>query len=132
MDAEAFERLDAESKRMKQTRSELAKRLLEEGLRMEAHPGVVFRNGTVGRRPALADGPQIWVVASVFREMTCSRDEAILRTVQLTGISPHQVEVAMRYYAEYREEIDAWIQAQEDYAEQAYAEWLRDQAVLSR
>ena len=132
VDADAFERLDAESKRTKQTRSELAKRLLEEGLRMEAHPGVVFRSGTAGRRPALADGPQIWVIARVLRDMKGGLDDAVAQTSELTELAPHQVRIAARYYAEYREEIDAWLKAMDEEAVRAYTAWQREQNLLPR
>jgi hypothetical protein len=47
--------------------SALAARLVDEGLRMEDHPGIVFRDGPTGRRAALAGGPDVWEVASGFR-----------------------------------------------------------------
>ncbi len=130
VDTDAFDRLDAESKRTKQTRSELAKRLLEEGLRMEAHPGIVFRSGTSGRRPALANGPQVWVVARVFRDMKGSFDDAVAKTAEITEMAPQQARIAARYYAEYRDEIDGWIAELDEYAEKAYATWLREQNLL--
>jgi hypothetical protein len=132
VDIDAFERLDAESKRTRQTRSELAKRLLEEGLRMEAHPGIVFRSGTAGRRAALADGPQVWVVARVFRDMKGSFDEAVAQTSELTELAQHQVRIAARYYAEYKEEIDDWIRELDKYADRAHSAWLRERNVLRR
>ena len=36
--------------------STLAERLIDEGLRMEAHPLVMFRDGPSGRRPILVGG----------------------------------------------------------------------------
>ena len=132
VDADSFERLDAESKRTKQTRSELAKRLIEEGLRIDAHPGIVFRPGVMGRQPALADGPRVWVVARVFREMKGSFDEAVARTAELMELAPHQVRTAARYYAEYREEVDEWLRILDEEAEQAQAAWQREQNLLPK
>src|SRR5438552_2044586 len=48
VEAATFERLNVESRRVGQTRSQLAKTLLEEGLRMAAHPNIVFRSGPAG------------------------------------------------------------------------------------
>lgn len=48
---------------------------------------------------------------SVFRELEVRGEEAIRRTVELTGLSEAQIRTAVRYYAEYRDEIDAWIGA---------------------
>lgn len=51
------------------TRSGLVARLLDDGLRMDAHPGIVFRSGRAGRRPGLAAGPDVWEVARVLRDV---------------------------------------------------------------
>ena len=40
--------------------SSIGERQIDEGLRMEAHPGIVFRNGPSGRRAGLAAGPDVW------------------------------------------------------------------------
>ncbi|RIK35567.1 MAG: hypothetical protein DCC58_20330, partial [Chloroflexi bacterium] len=56
------------------TRSHLARKLLDEGLRMQAHPGVVFRSRPAGRRAGLALGPDIWEVARVFRQLDATGD----------------------------------------------------------
>ena len=42
--------------------SSIGERQIDEGLRMEAHPGIVFRNGPSGRRAGLAAGPDVWEV----------------------------------------------------------------------
>lgn len=99
---------------------------------MEAHPGIVFRSGTAGRRAALADGPDIWVVARVFRDMVGSFDEAVANTAELTELGPHQVRVAARYYSEYRNEIDEWLRELDEEAERAHAAWQREQDLLRR
>jgi hypothetical protein len=128
-----YQRLEAQGRRERTTVSELARRLIEEGLRMEAHPGIVFRVAGDGeRRPALADGPDVWVVASVLYEMEGTTDEVVVRTVELTELTPHQVRIAARYYAEYRDEMDEWLRQFNEESEQAYAEWQREQQVLQR
>jgi hypothetical protein len=49
-------------------RSRVAERLIDEGLRMEEFPGVVFRSGPTGRRASLLGGPDVWeVVADLQR-----------------------------------------------------------------
>jgi hypothetical protein len=40
--------------------SGLVVRLVDEGIRMAEHPGVVFRDGPTGRRAGLAAGPDVW------------------------------------------------------------------------
>ena len=132
LEAEAFERLEAESRRTGRPRSEVAKSVLDEGLRMRQHPGVVFRPGPAGRRPGLADGPDIWEVARVLRGVAQRTGDVVAETAELTGLHRTQVEVALRYYAEYRDEIDDWIARLDDEANRAEAAWLREQELLRR
>ena len=40
--------------------SSVAARLVDEGLRMDEHPGVMFRDGPTGRRAVLVGGPDVW------------------------------------------------------------------------
>ncbi len=49
--------------------SGLAQRLIDEGLRMAEHPGVVFKDEPSGRRAALAYGPDVWEVIMFLREV---------------------------------------------------------------
>lgn len=109
LESDTYERLEAESQRSGQPRSQVAKTLLEEGLRMEAHPGIVFRSGPAGRRPGLAGGPDLWEVVRVFAGVDSHGEEALARTAELTGLTREQVRIALRYYAEFRNEIDGWI-----------------------
>jgi hypothetical protein len=131
MPPDALDRLDAESEREGQSRSELARELIEEGLRMRRHPGIVFRDGAVGRRPALADGPQVWVIARVLREQNGTFDEMIRATSELTDQPEYNVGVAALYYQEFRAEVDDWLDRIDREAERAQAEWLRNRARIS-
>ncbi len=105
--------------------------LAEEKRRMTQHPGIVFRDGATGRRPALADGPQVWVLAGLFREQTLdseeARERAAAETADYMELPVHDVLAAIRYYLDYRDEIDEWIRDLHEYSERAYAEWLSKQ-----
>jgi hypothetical protein len=125
-----LERLDAESSRLGMTRSEFAMTLLEEGLRMQAHPGIVFRSGPAGRRPGLVCGMDIWEIASVIRAYADTSDTWVDQVTALTSTPPNNVLVAYRYYVEYRDEIDAWIQRNNEHAEQREDAWRREQALI--
>ena len=125
-----LDRLDRLSKREGMNRSELAKTLLDEGLRMADHPGILFRSGPAGRRPALATGPDVWEVARVLRDIEESGEEAIARTAELSGLTPHEVRTVVRYYAASREEIDEWIHTLDEEAERLKAAWEREQELL--
>jgi hypothetical protein len=47
--------------------SSTANRLVDEGLRMIDHPGVVFRDGPTGRRAGLVAGPDVWEVVRAVK-----------------------------------------------------------------
>jgi hypothetical protein len=108
--------------------------LAEEQRRMKRHPGIVFRDGATGRRPALADGPQVWVLARLFCEDRLDRADArerVTREVsELMELTLGQVQAAVSYYLAYQDEIDDWIRDLDEYSRQAKAEWLREQELL--
>jgi uncharacterized protein (DUF433 family) len=126
-----FERLEQRREALGEPRSRVAERLLDEGLRMDEHPGIVFRPGPAGRRPALVNGADVWEVIGVFREVEGSGEEAIEETSDLTGLDRQQVRTAVRYYADHQDEIDAWIERVRAEAEQAEHAWRRRQRVLA-
>lgn len=132
LEDDAFRRLDDESQRTGRTRSDVAKTLLDEGLRMERHPGVIFRSGPAGRRPALVGGPDIWEVARVLRDLPPAEQRVLDRAAEVTGLPVPVVEVALRYYAEHTAEIDEWIARVDAEAARAEEAWGREQALLRR
>ncbi len=132
LESETFDRLDQQSRRAGQSRSGLAKMLLEEGLRMDVHPGIMFRWGPAGRRPGLADGPDVWEVARVFRGLESAGEDIVRQSVELTGLTPQQIKTAIRYYADFREEIDDWIDRVDEEADRLEAAWRREQDILKR
>ncbi len=135
LETDLVDRLDAESRRSGQSRSQVAKTLLEEGLRMTVHPGIVFRDGPARRRPCLAGGPDVWEVARVLRsgraEGAGIEGEAALQlAAERTSLSLPQVRTALRYYAAYRDEIDAWLTRVDDEADRAEEGWERERRLL--
>lgn len=131
VDENLFEELEAESRRTGRTRSEVAKWLLEEGLRMARHPGIIFRPGPVGRRPGLVHGPDVWEVARVLKGHE-SVEAALAYVADSMDLSLEQAQAAWKYYAEFRDEIDAWMKRVDDEADRAEAAWLREQQLLPR
>jgi hypothetical protein len=129
---ETFQRLESESKRSGVTRSQLAKTLLDEGLRMERHPGIVFRRGAAGRRPALSSGPDVWEVIRTLRHLDSSGDELIRQTAELSSIRDDEVRTALGYYSEFADEIDSWISRIEQQEAEMEESLQRQQRVLSR
>jgi hypothetical protein len=78
----------------------------QRGLRMEDHPGIVFRDGPSGRRAALASGPDVWEVIETLRGTGLSGEQAIEATAEWGALRPAQVRAAVGYYAELSTEVD--------------------------
>lgn len=131
VDESILERLDAEIMRIGRTRSEVAKTLIEEGLRMEAHPGIMFRSGPAGRRAGLIGGPDIWEIATAVIGLKRDGVFSPERVAELASISLERVSVALRYYAEYQDEIDEEVRRRDESSERRRAAWLREQALIS-
>jgi hypothetical protein len=130
LEPDTFDRLAARSRQTGQTVSHIAKTFLDEGLRMEAHPGIVFRAGPMGRRAGLTDGPDVWEVARVLIGVDARGEAALEETAELTGLTVDQVRRVARYYAEYRDEIDAWLRRLDEEADRAEAAWRRERALI--
>jgi hypothetical protein len=131
MDASVVDRLERRGARAGLNKSRLAERYIDEGIRMEDHPGVVFRDGPAGRRAGLAGGPDIWEVVSAVRASGLSGEDALTAAAEWGSLTPAQVRVAVRYYAEYREEIDERIARNVEDADAAEAQWRREQNALA-
>lgn len=131
LDPELIERLDERGRRSGQTRTQLAKTLLEEGLRMEAHPGIIFRTGPAGRRPGLVGGPDIWEIARQFRPSDAARTPDLAAIASELNLSTEQIRIALSYYANYRAEVDGWIDQVDREADELRAAFERERALLN-
>lgn len=127
VDAATLAGLAARSRETGEPELRLARRYIEEGLRLESHPGIVFRDGPTGRRAALAHGPDVWEIARVIGAVEARGGAAIEESVELTGRTPSEIRAVARYYEQYRGEIDDWIRRVDEEAERAEAAWLREQ-----
>ena len=87
----------------------LAQRYIDEGMRLDRHPGIVFRDGPAGRRPVVVGGPDVWEVIAAARSAPERGGELIEALVERIGVPADKIRVAVRYYAEYPDEIDRWI-----------------------
>jgi hypothetical protein len=125
-----LDRLKHRTARSGESASGLAERLIEEGLRMDAHPGIVFRDGPSGRRAAIAAGPDVWEVAALLRGLEGPFEERLTTAADRLGLPVSRLRVASRYYAEYTEEIDAEIEANEDAADRELEAWEAERRLL--
>ena len=106
MSARTLDHLDSGARRRGEPRSRTAERLIEEGLRMEEHPGIVFRDGPAGRRAGLAAGPDVWEVIDTLRGTGLAGEQAVAAAAKWGSLSPVQVRCAVSYYADFPDEID--------------------------
>lgn len=106
--------LDALAAERGQSANALAGRLIEEGLRTERHPLIAYRHGEAGRRPALLGSRlDVWQVIDVVAENRGSVADA----AAYLGQPEIKVQAALRYYAEYHDEIDAWARRMREIAD---------------
>jgi len=82
-----------------------------------------------GRRvAALVNGPEVWTVAESWTQHA-PPGRTVENVAAATGLTPQEVESALAYYADYREEIDAEIARIHLAQEQAQLAWERRQAL---
>jgi len=103
--------------------SALAQRLIDEGLRMADHPGVMFKNGPSGRRAALAYGPDVWEVVKFLREVDERGPAALDAAAEVFAVDVSRISTAVSYYADFRDDIDAEISDAEEASARAEEAW---------
>jgi len=111
-----------------ETTSALAERYLEEGLRRDTHPLIVFRDGAAGRRASLA-GARVDVAQVVDTFFASGKD--VEQAARYLLLPEPLVRAALRYYADYRDEIDTWRDRVQEIADREREAWEREQAVLA-
>lgn len=131
-DEPVHERLKATARQHDIGVSTLAQRLIDEGLRMEAHPMVVFRDGPTGRRPVLVGGPEIADVVGAMVGGDVPVAERRTRAADLLGIPASLVDAAVAYYADHTDEIDELLAERSRLADAAEASWRRQRELLER
>jgi uncharacterized protein (DUF433 family) len=93
-------------------------------MRMDEHPLIRFAEGPAGRRARLVGtGKDVWEVIAAVRD----NDGDAAETARYLEISLGLVQAAITYYGAYRDEIDQWIEANQQEAADAHAAWATDQ-----
>jgi hypothetical protein len=69
----------------------------------------------------------VWEVIETLRGTGLAGDEAVAATAEWGNLTPVQVRAAVRYYAEYGEEVDERIRLNRQEAERQRAAWKRTQ-----
>jgi len=110
---------------------DLARRLVDEGLRMDAHPGITFRSGPSGRRAALVAGPDVWEVIALVRRLHVEDEEQeVEEAAEWFALSPAEVRTALRYYRDFPQEVDDRIDRNEQEGDRARASWEAQRRTL--
>lgn len=86
--------------------SEAYRRLIEEWVRLQDHPGIRFVDGPAGRRAALVGGPDVWEVIDAARAFDF---DAAAITQAYPWLSKAHLDAARSYAAGFSDEIDAQI-----------------------
>lgn len=109
-----LERLEARAHQIRETRTGLAERYLEEGLRMDEHPGIGFADGPTGRRAiVVGTGLDVWEVVDSVKQSRGS----VAAAARYLERPAAQVRAAVRYYAAFPEEVDEMLARQAAAAE---------------
>lgn len=117
--------------------SSATNQLVDEALRCQEHPLIVFRDGPAGRRARLIGGPDVWEVARALRSARLAEPDLdapslVALVSDTSGVEPGLVHAAITYQAAFPAEIDGWIDRAETEASEAHRRWQREQGLLGR
>ena len=128
---ELLERVEAESRDVGISITQLVSSLLDEGLKTRRFAGVVYRGGAGRRRAAIAAGPDVWEVVRDLAAAPGGGTDRVENVVAETGLTSASVCLAADFYASFPEEINELIQADERAAEQVRRQARRREQLLS-
>jgi hypothetical protein len=132
LDSRTLDQLAERERATGASQSELARRYIEEGLRMERYPGIFFQDGPTGRRAVLRGGPDVWEVMSTVLQAEGDRRQVIATSVEWLGLPEFAIQAAMDYYAEFQDEIDDRIERNKAAAAQHEAAWRAERGLPAR
>jgi uncharacterized protein (DUF433 family) len=122
-------RLGARARRAHLPPRTLAQRYVEEGLRMDEHPLIRFAEGPAGRRARLlGTGKDVWEVVATVRDNDGDLGEAARYLELPLGL----VQAAVSYYGAYPDEINQWIDLNEQESAEAHAAYTAGLAAVRR
>jgi hypothetical protein len=116
IDAKTLHGLRERSARSGEPLVRLAHRYIDEGMRLDSHPGISFRTGAAGRRAVVVGGPDVWEVIAASRSAPEHGEARVTALAERIGMAPDKVRIALRYYAEYPDEVDQHIALVEEEA----------------
>lgn len=126
--AAVFEGLGRRAAELAESRNGLAERYIAEGVKMDEHPGIYFREGALGRRAALLGTRlDVWQVMDTVRHSGNSVETA----AEYLNLPAGKVRAAVGYYAAYRDEVDGFAARARAIDERAEAAWRAEQEILA-
>jgi uncharacterized protein (DUF433 family) len=118
--AETTKEIEQMAKETGQDFSNVTKDLLQEALKMRRCPGILFAQGTSGRRARVAGtGIEVWEVIAAYKSV--KEDFKRLKKAY-HWLSEEQLKAALGYYAIYPKEIDRLIEQNEQWNEERLRE----------
>ena len=118
--AETTKEIEQLAKETGQDFSNVTKDLLQEALKMRRCPGILFAQGTSGRRARVAGtGIEVWEAIAAFKSV--KEDFKRLKKAY-HWLSGEQLKTALGYYAIYPQEIDRLIEQNEQWNDEKLRE----------
>ena len=118
--AETMKEIEQMARETGQDFSNVTKDLLQEAIKMRRCPGILFAEGTSGRRARVAGtGIEVWEVISGYKSV--KEDFERLKKAY-HWLSGEQLKTALGYYAIYPQEIDRLIEQNEQWNDQKLRE----------
>jgi hypothetical protein len=115
LDSSLLARLRRLSARERIPVSQLVERFLEEAMRAEELPGIVFRSGPAGRRAGVLGGPDVWeIVRDVQAAASAGVADPVRHVLATTDLGEEQVRLALAYHAAFPDEVEARIAEEAD------------------
>lgn len=91
-----------EARRTRRSKGAVIQALADEALRCRRFPGIAFRGDDWNRRAwVIGTGLDVWELVQALEDL-----QSLERAVAETDLSERQIETALGYYREYREEVD--------------------------
>jgi uncharacterized protein (DUF433 family) len=126
--AGTFEELERRAHERGVARNALTERYIAEGVKMDEHPEIAFREGALGRRAILAGTRlDVWQVIETVR----NSGDSVQQAATYLGLPPSRVQAAVTYYAVYRDEVDEIAERERAVAERAEAAWRAGQELFA-
>jgi uncharacterized protein (DUF433 family) len=97
--------ISEEAKRTRRTKGAVVEALAEEALQTRRFPGIAFRGSDWNRRPwVIGTALDVWEIVAASRSYATPGE-----MVAMTDLTEPHIRLALAYYAEFSEEIDAAI-----------------------